>query len=58
MALPDSGCCPVGKLGELVPARLDNQLHFVFWLFADDNFFVEILIHQLSDVPLKILFIS
>ena len=48
----------MGKLRELLPASLDYELHFVFRLLADNHFFVQVLVHQLSDVPLKMLHIS
>ena len=42
---PDAGGGPVGKLGELFPACLHDQLDLVLRLFADHNFLVQILIH-------------
>ena len=53
MCLPDASSSPVSKLRELLPTGLYNQFHFVFGLLADDNFLVQVLVHQLSDVPLK-----
>ena len=48
----------MGKLRELVSACLDNKLYFIFGLFTDDDFFIKILIYQLSNESLKILFIA
>ena len=58
MCLPDASSSPVSELWELLPTGLYNQFHFVFGLLADDNFLVQVLVHQLSDVPLKMLPIS